>query len=201
MKKIVLNLIVLFITMTGIAQTNSNSINVNGYYEYVIKPEYKARMIISMNNVYYDAPGMTFIEIKKSYLDNLAKAGIQTNSITDDELAYATLGYDKEGTIIEYKTKTIGDLQKFLETKSLGVTKSDATLEAKFTDEELANYAKIAFDNAKKKAENIAKKIDRKIGKAIFINDTNSSVLTESLYYNSSDNNRTYQISVSFELL
>jgi hypothetical protein len=201
MKKIAFNLIVLLMTMTGIAQTNSNSINVNGSCEYKIKPEYTARMIISMNNVYYDAPGMTFTEIKKTYLENLAKVGIDTNSITDDELGYATLGYDKEGTIIEYKTKAIGDLQKFLETKSLGVTKSDATIEAKFTNEELANYAKLAFDDAKKKAENITKKIDRKIGKAIFISDTNSSILTESLYYNSSDNNRTYQISVSFELL
>ncbi len=201
MKKLAFNLIILLMTMTGIAQTTPNSISVYGSYEYQIKPEYKARMIISMNNVYYDAPGMAFPEIKKSYLDNLAKAGIQTNSITDDALGYATLGYEKEGTIIEYKTKDLNTLKKFLETKGLGVTKSDATIETTFTNEELSNYAKLAYDNAKKKAENIARKIDRKIGEAIFISDTNSNVLTESLYYNSSDTNRTYQITVSFELL
>ncbi|MBU2995087.1 hypothetical protein KO500_01515 [Cellulophaga baltica] len=201
MKKLAFNLIILLMTMTGIAQTTPNSISVYGSYEYQIKPEYKARMIISMNNVYYDAPGMAFPEIKKSYLDNLTKAGIQINSITDDALGYATLGYEKEGTIIEYKTKDLNNLKKFLETKGLGVTKSDATIETTFTDEELANYAKLAYDNAKKKAENIAKKIDRKIGNAIFISDTNGNILTESLYYNSSDTNRTYQITVSFELL
>ena len=104
-------------------------------------------------------------------------------------------------TVYEFKTKSLEEMQKFLNVKSIGVTKSDTNLSAELTDDQMADYAKSAFDNAKSKAEAIAKKIGRKIGKAIYISDSNANKIQESLYYGSPINSKDYYISVSFELL
>jgi uncharacterized protein YggE len=91
-------------------------------------------------------------------------------------------------------------MQKFLSVKALGVSRSDTTLETQLTQEQISDYSKAAFDNAKSKAMAIASKLGRKIGKAIYISDTNPSKISESMYYGNTKEKRDYYISVSFEL-
>jgi hypothetical protein len=157
-------------------------------------------MVLSLNNVYYDAQTMSLSEIKSGYLDKLAKVGISSNCLTEDPLHYALLGYEKEGLILEFKTNSLEEMQKFLMVKSIGVTRSDTTLKAELTDAQMAEYAKVAFDDAKKKAQGIASKIGREIGNAIYVSDTNYQKISESMYYGNTDQERDYYISVSFEL-
>ncbi len=64
----------------------------------------------------------------------------------------------------------------------------------------MADYSKVAFENAKNKASAIAAKIGRKIGKAIYLSDTNPKKISESMYYGNAKDSRDYNISVSFEL-
>ena len=201
MKKTAISLILVFITMTTFAQNIPNSITVNGEHEYVIKPEFEAKMILSLANVYYDAPGMTLPDLKSTYLNNLEKAGISKSSISEDELAYAIMGYEKEGTVIKLKTKSTEEMKKFLNVRGLGVTKSDANLSYVLSNEEMANYTKLAYEDAKAKAMAMAEKIGRKVGKALYITNSNSNETVESIYYATEINNRKYNISVSFELL
>ena len=202
MKKLILSIAFIFVSFGLFAQTDyQNNINVNGTHKYEISPEYSAKMIVSMTNVYYDTQAVTLSEIKSGYLDRLAKAGISSDRLEEDLLHYSLMGYDKEGTVYEFKTKSLEEMQKFLNVKSIGVTKSDTNLSAELTDDQMADYAKSAFDNAKSKAEAIAKKIGRKIGKAIYISDSNANKIQESLYYGSPINSKDYYISVSFELL
>lgn len=201
MKKSILIIALIFTTMTAFAQSYANNITVNGIHKYNIAPEYSAKMILSMSNVYYDAQTVTMSEVKSGYLDKLAKIGISSDRLREDDLHYALMGYDKEGTVIEFKTKSLDEMKKFLMVKSMGVTKSDTMLDVELTEEQMADYAKGAFDNARKKAETIAKKIDRKIGKAIYLSDTNYKKISESMYYGSPTNSKDYYISVSFELL
>ncbi|MGS0526636.1 SIMPL domain-containing protein [Zobellia nedashkovskayae] len=92
-------------------------------------------------------------------------------------------------------------MEKFLNVKAIGVTRSDTNLEAQLSDEQMAEYAKLAFDDAKVKATAIAQKIGRKIGEAIYINDTNPQKIAESMYYGNSEQKKMYYLSVSFELL
>jgi hypothetical protein len=158
-------------------------------------------MIVSLNNVYYDSQTMSLSEIKSSYLDKLAKIGITSDRLEEDPLHYSMLGYEKEGLIIEFKTNSLDEMQKFLGVKSMGVTRSDTTLKAEITDAQMADYSKTAFDDAKKKAQSIAEKIGRKIGQAIYISDTNYKKISESMYYGNVNQERDYYISVSFELL
>ncbi|NHF60904.1 SIMPL domain-containing protein [Flavobacteriaceae bacterium TP-CH-4] len=201
MKKGILSIIFILSSMGMMAQTNQNQISVSGVHTYSITPEYSSKMIVSLANVYYDTQTMGMSEIKSGYLDKLAKVGISSDRLTEDDLYYALMGYDKEGTIIEFKTNSLEEMKKFLKVKSIGVTKSDATLKTVLTEEQMAEYAKAAYGNAKKKAEAIAKKIGRTVGKAISINDSNSTKINESLYYGSNFESREYYISVSFELL
>ena len=201
MKNNFFTFLLFFVAQLTIAQTTPNSISVNGTTEYSINPEYSSKMIVSLNNVYYDAVTMSLDEVKSTYLDKLSKAGIKTDQLTEDSLYYALLGYEKEGTVMTFKTKSIAEMQKFLNVKSIGVSRSDTTMEAQLTEEEMANYAKAAFDNAKKKAEALSQKIGRNIGKAISISDTNSKEISESVYYGNTGNKRVYYLSVSFELL
>ena len=202
MKKIILSLVFAMIITSTFAQSNyQNNISVNGSHKYEISPEYTAKMIISMSNVYYDAQTMALSEVKSGYLDRLAKVGISSDRLKEDQLNYSLMGYEKEGTVYLFKTKSLEEMQKFLNVKSIGVSKSDTMINAELTDEEMANYAKAAFDSAQKKAETIAEKIGRKIGKAIYISDSNSSKIQESLYYGNPTNTKEYYLTVSFELL
>lgn len=200
MKKLAAILTVFLISMSTIAQTKDNGITVSGVHAYSITPEYSSKMIVSLNNVYYDAQTMSMQEVKSAYLDKLAKVGLSSDRLTEDTLHYALLGYEKEGTIIVFKTNSIEEMQKFLTVKSIGVTRSDTMLDAELTDAQMADYGKAAFKNAKNKAMALASKIGRTIGKAIYISDTNSKKISESMYYGNAKETRDYYISVSFEL-
>ena len=200
MKKIVLSMAMLLMTVATFAQNPQNNITVNGNHKYSISPEYSSKMIVSLNNVYYDAQTMSLSEVKSGYLDKLAKIGISSDRLTEDPLHYALLGYEKEGVILVFKTNSLEEMQKFLAVKSIGVTRSDTMLETELTDAQMADFSKAAFDNAKKKAQGIAAKIGRKIGPAIYLSDTNIKKISESMYYGNTNEDRDYYISVSFEL-
>ena len=201
MKKSIVFIALLITSMTAIAQSYTNNITVNGVYQYNIAPEYTAKMILSMSNVYYDAQTVTMSEVKSAYLDKLAKIGISSDRLIENDLNYAMMGYDKDGTVIEFKTKSLDEMKQFLMVKSMGVTKSDTMLDIELTETQMADYAKGAFDNARKKAEAIAVKIGKKIGEVVYLNDTNYKKISESMYYGSPTNTKDYYISVSFELL
>ncbi len=200
MKKVVLSIVITLATMSTFAQNNKNNITVNGVYNYDITPEYSSKMIVSLTNVYYDVQAVTMAEVKSGYLAKLAKIGINSDRLEEDKLHYALMGYEKEGTIFVFKTKSLEEMQKFLNVKAFGVSRSDTTLETQLTQEQISDYSKAAFDNAKSKAMAIASKLGRKIGKAIYISDTNPSKISESMYYGNTKEKRDYYISVSFEL-
>ncbi|MGJ8735966.1 SIMPL domain-containing protein [Zobellia laminariae] len=202
MKKVITSIALMVFSFMAFAQNNlQNNINVNGAYEFIIAPEYSSKMIVSLNNVYYDTQTMNLEEVKTRYMENLTKAGIKKEQLKEVPLYYALLGYEKEGTVYEFKTKSLEEMQKFLNVKAIGVTRSDTNLKAQLSDKQMAEYAKLAFDDAKVKATAIAQKIGRKIGKAIYINDTNSQKIVESMYYGNSEQKKMYYLSVSFELL
>ncbi|MDB2607148.1 SIMPL domain-containing protein, partial [Zobellia sp.] len=162
---------------------------------------YSSKMVVSLTNVYYDAQTMSLDEVKSGYMKKLTKAGINDSSLKENQLYYSLMGYDKEGTVLEFSTKSIEEMQKFLSVKAMGVTRSDTNLEVRLSDEQVAEYAKLAFDDAKARATAIAKKVGRKIGKAIYISDANEQEIKESMYYGNIETKKVYRISVSFELL
>ncbi len=200
MKKFLLSMTMLTVCTGIFAQSLKDNISVSGNHKYTIAPEYSCKMVVSLNNVYYDSETVSQSEIKSGYLDRLAKVGISSDRIKEDPLHYALLGYEKEGTVLEFKTNSLEEMKKFLLVKAIGVSRSDTTYETELTDAQMAEYAKAAFDNAKKKAEGIAQKLGRKIGPAVYISDSNLKKISESMYYGNTSQERDYYISVSFEL-
>lgn len=201
MKKSLLLLFFLCFLNTLFAQESPNTINTNGTYEYDFAPTYTSSMIISLNNVYYDAQTVSLEELKKTYLDKLGQAGLDTSKLKEDPLSYALMGYEKDGIILTYTTDSLEEMQNFLLVKSMGVSRSETSMKARLTDSQMADYAHKAYENAKQKAEAIAKKIGRSVGKVIYISDGNNEEINESLYYGNAIKKRTYYLNASFELL
>lgn len=144
---------------------------------------------------------MTLDEVKSGYLSKLEKAGFTKNQFTEDSLQYALIGYEKEGTVLVFKTSSLKEMQKFLNVKALGVTRSETNLETELSDDQMASYAKVAFDNPKSQATAMANTIGRKVGKAVYISDSNNKKIKQSLYNSADIKSRDYHITVSFELL
>lgn len=201
MKKSLLLLFFLCFLNILFAQESPNTINTNGTYEYDFAPTYTSSMIVSLNNVYYDAQTVSLEELKKTYLDKLRQAGLDTSKLKEDPLSYALMGYEKDGIILTYTTDSLEEMQNFLLVKSMGVSRSETSMKARLTDSQMADYAHKAYENAKQKAEAIAKKIGRSVGKVIYISDGNNEEINESLYYGNAIKKRTYYLNASFELL
>ncbi|MGF1559980.1 MAG: hypothetical protein ACFCUL_12900 [Flavobacteriaceae bacterium] len=187
--------------------TNTNGfkgILVNGIFEYPIQPTYYLKMIVSLVNVEYDSLPRTFDELKDEYMGKLVDEGIVgsgNGSVTEDGLAYGMMGYEKEGTVIQYKTKSLAMVQKFLAVRSDGVIKSEAIFWVELSNSEMAKYAKGAYENAKEKAQRIATSIGKNIGDLIFIEDFQTKKFMEGFYYTDALDTREYRITAGFEII
>lgn len=183
--------------------TNFNGILVNGIFEYPIRPTYHLKMIVSLVNINYDALPKSFEEIKNEYMGKLVDEGVvgsNNGSITEDDLAYGMLGYEKEGTVILYQTTSLEMVQKFLSVQSDGVLKSDAIFWIKLSDSEMAEYSNKAIKNARKKAQGIASNMGKELGNLTFIEDFQVNKYMEGFYYTDMLETREYRITAGFEL-
>ena len=63
MKKVIITAFFAFMALTSWAQQDPNSISVTGVHHYEVKPEYTAKMIVSLQNIYYDYQPSTMPEI------------------------------------------------------------------------------------------------------------------------------------------
>lgn len=201
MKRLFIALLVIMATIKGYSQEKRNTINVNGLHTVPTKPVFHARMMVSLNNVYYDSQTMTLEEIKSGYFAKLTKAGISKTNLKENHLHYDLMGYEKDGTILEFTTTSEEAMQEFLNVRSLGVSKLEYTYKTEFTEEQAAEYTKKAFDNAKEKAKKIASKIGKKLGGVTYISDNNTLKRNTTWYYTIPTNSLEYHITVTFELL
>jgi hypothetical protein len=201
MKTGIASVLALFTFGRMAAQDQTNTINTTGNHAFEVPVEFTSKMIVSLSNVYYDTETMDLDALKATYRDKLSKAGMDISKLKEDRLAYALMGYDKDGTIMTYTTQSLEEMQKFLLVRSLGISRSDTVMKATLTDAQMADLAVKAIENARQKAQAIAQKLGRNIGKAVYISDSNANEINESIYYGSPMNKRTYYVNVSFELL
>jgi len=182
----------------------SNGIVVNGVFEYEIRPEYYIKMVVSLQNINFDRPTATYSDIKEEYMEKLVDEGIAGKPnvhLKEDPLAYSLMGYEMEGNVIEYRTDSLQMAQKFLSIKSDGVFKSDSIMWIALTNEEMAEYVKKAFENARQKAMALAKNVGKKLGEVILIEDTNPKKYMDGLYQTDNLQKREYCIKAAFEFI
>jgi len=143
-------------------------------------------------------------DIKDAYAEKLVDAGIAgttSGELKEDLLSYALMGYDKEGTVIMYTTDSLEMAQKFLMIKSNGVLKSESTFISELTKEQMTDYAHSAFLDAQNKANALAERTERKLGRILSIEDHNIQKTIEGFYSIDYLISRDYRITVSFELI
>lgn len=182
----------------------SNGIVVNGVCEYSIQPEYCIKMVLSLQNINFERPTATYADIREEYMEKLVDEGIAGKPgihLKEDPLAYSLMGYEMEGNIIEYKTRSLQMAQKFLSIKSDGVFKSESVMWIEHSDKEMAEYNEKAFENAKQKAMVIATNINKELGDIIFVEDTNPKKFIDGLYHTDNLKKREYHIRVSFGII
>ncbi len=201
MKKLIL-LTIAFITIATVtvkAQEDKSFIEVVGVTAYKRTVEkYKVTIIIS-EDMLYNNGSEDFSELKETYLAKVKASGIDISKLKESEFQYLTTGYNKKGTVFNFVTKDKEELIKVLRIKSLGVIIYNRYVTYKPINIEL--LSKKAIENARQKADKIAKNTNKKIGTIIAIEDSNVNEIREAIYEDSIEMSVNYQMTIRFELL
>jgi len=201
MKKLVLYIAFIAISISTFAQQNESYIDVTGNVEYDKTVEkYIVKTIISQD-LDYDNNCESIEELKSNYFKKLGNANFDTKKLKQDQLAYMTFGYKKEGTLLILETKSKDEFMNFLTVNSTGMQIYNRDVVYKLSSKEVTNLAKEAIDNARLKAENIARSVNKKLGDILTIIDHNQHKTKETLYYDSLNDKGVYVTQVRFELL
>ncbi len=112
----------------GLSAQNSEklpkTITVSGHVE--VPREIKAFRIkatLSMDQVYYSEPTITSLQqLKSKYFKALQEAGFDSSKFSENTQEFLALGYQKEGTILEYETTSKEELELLSKVKMTGIT-------------------------------------------------------------------------------
>ena len=204
MKKLIL-LIALVFTVPLIAQEHKNTITVIGETDNTINNQTYTILIALQQILVYE--GQTEVEatslkeVKKNYINKLGDTGIdfsrfRRNTYYEFAMSY---GQNRESEYYYLKTSNEDDVRKIINLKLAGVSIANTEIEAiKLTNNQLVDLSKKAIDNAKIKAEALAKEMEKTIGDIVAISDQNTSAQYIQNYGTSTV--QTYSVTVSFEL-
>ena len=202
MRKLIL-LTIAFLTITTAtvkAQGDKSFIEVVGTTSYKrTVDQYTVTIIITEDVIMNNGSDERFAELKERYLTKVKASGIDISKLKESEFQYLTTGYVKEGTVFSFYTTSKDELIKILKIRSLGVINYNRYATYKPMDIEV--LSKKAIENARQKAEKIAKNSNNKIGAIIAIKDENVNEIREAIYEDSTLVSVNYPITVRFELL
>nr|WP_298996787.1 hypothetical protein [uncultured Allomuricauda sp.] len=102
----------------------SKTITVNGHVEVPREIKgYRIKATLSMDQVYYSEPTITSLEqLKNKYFKALQEAGFDSSKFSENTQEFLALGYQKEGTILEYETTSKEELRLLSKVKMTGIT-------------------------------------------------------------------------------
>ncbi|MGC1204536.1 MAG: SIMPL domain-containing protein [Flavobacteriaceae bacterium] len=177
MKKIVILISVLFVPLLLIAQQPSTTIKVSARAVHIDdSPEFRA--IVSLSNAYTSLPAdMTTLDVLKSqYKKALEEKGISLSDLKENpnDFGYETMAYGKEGTLYEYRTKSIEKIKEFLQVKSLGMQVTSYVSIFTIDDKEAEKLSQQALASAKARALIIAKTMGKELGDIQEVEDLNN---------------------------
>jgi len=201
MKKLVLYIALIAISITANAQQNKSYIEVTGIVEYdKTVDKYIVKTIISQD-LDYNNNCENIEELKSNYFKKLSSVNFDASKLKEDSLGYLTFGYKKEGTLLILETKSKDEFMKFLTVSSTGMQIYNRDVIYKLSSQDATNLAKETIENARRKAEKVAGSVNKKIGDILTIIDHNENKTKETLYYDSLNDKGIYRTSVRFELL
>ncbi|NHF60298.1 hypothetical protein FK220_013170 [Flavobacteriaceae bacterium TP-CH-4] len=162
MKKI--SLLFILLPMLVMSRQNKAIIKVSGHAVH-IDPTPSFNAIVSLSGSYSNFPSevVGLEEMKIRYREALKKAGISWDTLKEspNDFGYETLGYEKEGTIYEYRTTSVLEMKKFLTIKTFGLQHLRSFARFAIDAHEVKRLNELALANAKDKAVAIAAAMDK----------------------------------------
>ncbi|WP_299252411.1 SIMPL domain-containing protein [uncultured Lacinutrix sp.] len=204
MKKLIFLMAVLF-SVSAIAQENRNTITVVGETETSVEDNSYTILVSLQQILVYEGQGEVEVasvsEVKNNYINKLGDLGIDFSRFRRSTYYEFVSSYG-QSRVTEYyflKTSNKEEVRKIINLKLAGTSIANTEIESKkLTNDELVSLAKKAMDNAKNKAEALAKKMNKTVGDVVGIVDQNTSAQ----YAQSYGTNRlqSHTVTVSFEL-
>lgn len=172
MKKLTFLLALLFCSLC-IAQT-ANTLEVYGTANFTKEAkEYKTTIVLSMDQMYYAGTQFSNIEeLKTAFLSEIKAKGVNTSKLTEKPFDYYSLGYQREGTVFEFVTNSKDEMIKVMMVKTGGATSQTVQVKAdNLSDAKYNELLGIAIADAKKNADRLASKVNKKVGDIVSISE------------------------------
>ena len=200
MKKIRLFVAFVAITISTFSQQECKSyIEVTGVARYKKTVEKYIVTIVLSKDLLYNDDSEEYASLKESFLNKVKACHIDISKLIENEFKYLTIGYKKKGIVFVFETSSKEELVKFLKIRALGIQLH--TKNVLFKEIDIETLSKNAIENARRNAEKIAKNMNKKVGKIIALIDCNTTDISESIYDDSLENLRAYELEVRFEIL
>lgn len=168
-------------------------------------PVYKA--MVSLSGSYSSFPAeMTTLEIlEKRYKEALELKGIAWSDLkmNPTEFGFESMGYGREGTLYEYKTTSVENMKKFMETSSLGMQLISYVSVFTIDENEATLLSQKALTKARASANIIAKSMGKKVVEIKEVEDLNNrwgENVENSIFYDRPSAEYIYMINVIFRV-
>lgn len=206
MQKYIYLVLVVLLPFFSIAQETPTTIKVSARAVHIDdSPIFKA--VISLSNAYTSLPTeMTTLQIlKQQYKEALKTKGISWSDLKENpsDFGYETMGYGKEGTLYEYRTKSIKKMITFLGVKSLGMQLTTYVSLFTVDDKEAKLLSQKALKGAKARALIIAETMGKELGDIQEIEDLNNrwgEEIETHLYHDNPTGQYVYMLNVIFKV-
>lgn len=201
MKKVLFILFVSYASFFAQSQNKQEQafVDVSGQATYKLKPkQYTISFIIT--EAYSYGNKKCYKDVKDEIFKKLFSSGIDTSAIKQNELEYYTSGRSGDGKFHIYESQNKEKLITFLKVvNSPQVQIIKRTVSYKDNKKEEERVRKKAIEKAKKNATQIAKALNKKLGKIVSISEYNQKKDENDLYYNLISD-LYYEVKVRFEL-
>jgi hypothetical protein len=172
MKKLTF-LLAFFLCSICIAQT-TNTLEVYGTANFTREAkEYKTTIILSMDQIYYAGTQFSNIsELKTAFLSEVKAKGVDASKLVEKPFDYYSLGYQREGTVFDFVTISKDEMIKVLMIKTGGAISQSVQVKAdNLTDAKYNELLGMAIADAKKNADRLASKVNKKAGDIVSISE------------------------------
>lgn len=202
MKHLFLTLILCISTLSWAQQTNTLNRTVTAYGTANTDSEsnlYKTDVTLSMDNYYENNPCKTLDELKEKYIEALKKLNVDTSKLTDEPLAFASLGYKTDGTILRFITDSKEEITQLVSLKMPQVKTSYIQMKTNISEKDIEKLLVSAINNANNNATALAKAAKAKIGKVVSISSYNYN--KDSYWKSLNNTSEVVRVTVVYQLI
>lgn len=186
MKKLIV-LVTLFVTIMVQAQEKESprTVSTSGIAPIErVTTNYRIRTTLNMEQLYYTDPQCRSLEeFKEKYFSALKEQGFDPSVFVEKKMDFLALGYQKEGTVLQFESSSLEKVEKLLNVKMNGVT-LQYQFKSVLDPEKKETLLKQALADAKSNALKLCAIAGTSLGKIISISENAPKADIWNSYYN-----------------